>query len=205
MLSKIRNADNPENIKKAADILHKGGLIVHPTETIYGFAANALQINSIRRIDRIKRRSVQETYLVLVKDIKMAGQFHVIFNRIAEKLAGRFWPGPLTLVLPMAKDSRLIHLAFHGTIALRVSSDRFVKALFEHIDFPIISTSVNKSGQLPFNQPLKIESVFRKNVDLILERGAIANTKPSTIVAVKNNSISIIRKGLISENSIYGV
>jgi L-threonylcarbamoyladenylate synthase len=204
MINKIRKADTPESISKAADLLRSGGVIIHPTETLYGFAANALIPNAVRRIDDIKQRKFKETYIVLMRDKAMAQNLSIGFDRMAEKLAQRFWPGPLTLVLPIAKDSPLIYLAYLGTLAIRVSPDKFVEKLFRDIDFPIISTSVNKSGTPPLDNVLKMEKLFRRDIDLILERGVISRTVPSTIIAVRNNTVQMIRKGPISEEEIYG-
>jgi len=205
MISKIRKADSDENILKAADLLRKGGVIIHPTETIYGFAANALQVNAVRRVDAIKSRQFKETYIVLMRDLAMARKYNVEFDRTAEKLALRFWPGPLTMVLPASKESALIHLASLGTLAIRVSPDKFVEKLFTHIDFPVISTSVNKSGRPPLSSPEKMENQFRREVDLILERGTSVGAVPSTIIAIRNNVISVIRKGAVSEEELYGI
>jgi len=204
MISKVRKADSPENILKAADLLGKGGIIICPTETIYGFAANALIANAVRHIDTIKKRRAGETYIILMKDIEMAKRFNLEFDLTSEKLAKRFWPGPLTMVLPIAKESSLIHLAHMGTLAIRISSDLFLEKLFEKIDFPIISTSVNLSGKPPIESPARMEDLFRREVDMILERGLIRGKLPSTIIAIKNETITMIRKGAIPENKIYG-
>jgi L-threonylcarbamoyladenylate synthase len=203
MTGKLAGADLPESIERAAEVLRKGGIIIHPTETLYGFAANALLKNPIRRVDRIKKRGPHESYIVLVKDMDMAVQFGIAFDRTARKLAGRFWPGALTLVLPVSRNAPLIHLAVEGRIALRVSPDRSVRALFDQVQFPLISTSVNRSGHPPLGSPRKIQAVFGKEVDLILERGVISNTRPSTIAGVKDNVASIIRHGLITEEEIH--
>lgn len=204
MTSKIRKADAPESAEKAADLLKKGGVIICPTETLYGFSANALIVNAIRHVDTIKERKQGETYILLVKDMAMAKTFLLLFDRTAEKLAERFWPGPLTMVLPVAKESPLIHLASMGTLAVRVSPDKFLTRLFASINFPVISTSVNKSGKPPMTDPSAMEKDFKRDVDLILERGVLASKTPSTIVAIKNNTIQMIRKGVIPEEQIYG-
>jgi len=204
MISKLKRADNPVHTRKAADLLKKGGVIIHPTETIYGFTASALQGNAVRRVDRIKGRKSGETYLLLVRDIKMAQELHVLFDRTAAKLAARFWPGPLTLVLPVEKKSLLFSLSRNGTIALRVSSEKSIRDLFELIDFPLISTSVNRSGEEPLRIPEKMESLFAKEVDLILEKGVLPSRKSSTLVAIKNETIDILRPGPITEQELYG-
>jgi L-threonylcarbamoyladenylate synthase len=205
MISKIRKADAAENILKAADLLKKGGIIIHPTETLYGFAANALLADAVRRVDAIKSRRRKATYIVLVKDAAMARQNYLEFDCTAEKLARRFWPGPLTLVLPIGKESPLIRLAARGTLAVRVSSDKFVQHLFRHIGFPIISTSVNRSGRPPLTRPEKMENQFGRKVGLILERGICASSVPSTIIAVRDNIITLIRKGAVTEEDIHGI
>jgi len=203
MINKLKKADKPENILKAADLLNRGGVIIHPTETLYGFAAGALMAGAIRRVDRIKSRQPGETYLLLIRDIEMAVDYRVRFDRVAEKLARKFWPGPLTLVLPADKKSPLFSLSRNGMVGLRVSPEKTVKELFSHVAFPLISTSVNRSGLPPMNAPRKIEAIFGREVDIILDKGVLTNKKPSTVAAVRNNTVEFIRQGVIPEEEIH--
>jgi len=203
MINKLKKADKPENILKAADLLNKGGIIIHPTETLYGFAGSALMPGAIRRVDRIKGRKPGETYLLLIRDIEMALDYKVRFDRMADKLARKFWPGPLTLVLPVGKESPLFSLSRNGMVGLRVSSERSVVKLFNHIAFPLISTSVNRSGMPPLNAPRKIEAIFGREVDIILDKGVMTNKKPSTVAAVRNNTIELIRLGALPEEELH--
>ncbi|OGJ89643.1 MAG: threonylcarbamoyl-AMP synthase [Candidatus Raymondbacteria bacterium RifOxyA12_full_50_37] len=205
MISKIKVANRAETIQRAAELLKKGGVIVHPTETLYGFATNALIINAIKRVDRIKERGLRESYIILVRDIDMARSLQISFDETAVKLADRHWPGPLTLVLPVSRESSLLHLAFNGAIGMRVSPDEFVRKLFTHIDFPIISTSVNISGKPPMNDITKIEAQFYNDIDLFCGRGTLPHRPPSTIATVVNNTIKILRKGAVSEEQVYAV
>jgi tRNA threonylcarbamoyl adenosine modification protein (Sua5/YciO/YrdC/YwlC family) len=204
MINKLKKADKPENILKAAALLNKGGVIIHPTETLYGFACSALMAGAIRRVDRIKGRKPGETYLLLIRDIPMALEYKVRFDRMAEKLARKFWPGPLTLVLPVDKGSPLFSLSRNGMVGLRVSSEKTVKELFNHIVFPLISTSVNRSGTPPLNAPRKIEALFGREADIILDKGVMTDKKPSTVAAVRNNAVEFIRLGAIPEKEIRG-
>jgi len=206
MRSKVQGADHPDSIKLAAEILNQGGVIITPTETLYGFTVNALMQNAIHRIDTLKDRKFKETYILLMRNREMAQtQYQIIFDRLAEKLANRFWPGPLTMVLPVEKESPLIHLASMGTLAIRVSPDPFIQALFRTIDFPIVSTSVNKSGKTPHTDPQRMEKEFGDEVDMIFERGIALKKEPSTLVAITDNVMTILRPGAITEEELYGL
>lgn len=205
MTSKIRPADLPESILDAAALLRKGDVLIHPTETLYGFAASAAIGSAVRRVDHIKGRKPEESYLLLIRDADMARAHRITFDRTAEKLADRFWPGPLTLVLPAEAGASLSSLGRQGTLAVRVSSDPFVQALFRHIDFPIISTSVNKSGEKPLTDPLLMEARFGRSVDLILSRGVARESPPSTLVAVRDNAMTVLRQGAITEEALYAL
>jgi len=201
----MRPADEEESIKKAAAILRNEGVIIHPTETVYGFAANAYSLIAVRRVDQAKHRKAKDSFLMLVKDLKMAQSLGLKFDRTAIKLADRFWPGPLSMVLPAERNDALSYLYMDGTLAVRVSPDPFVSRLFEHIDFPLISTSANLSGEPIITYPDKLLAVFENKVDMIFIRGTIKGKKPSSIIHVNNDIIRIIREGAISESEIYGV
>ncbi|MBL8026995.1 MAG: threonylcarbamoyl-AMP synthase [Fibrobacteres bacterium] len=198
-------ADNPDSIAAAVTALKNEGVIIHPTETVYGFAANAYSLIAIRRVDKIKKRKAKDSFLLLVRDMGMAKSLGLKFDLTALKLAERFWPGPLTIILPAEREGALSHLYSDFSLAVRVSPDPFIKALFKHIDFPIISTSANISGEQVITYPEKLQSEFGEQADLILTRGTIRGNKPSTIIHVANDIIKIVREGAISESEIYAV
>lgn len=205
MNSKLIEAGSADGAAIAAKILRGEGIIIHPTETVYGFAANAFSLMAIRRVELAKRRKSKDSFILLVKDIDMACSLGVKFDKTAEKLAARFWPGPLTMVLPVSKTQKLNHLCHNNSLAIRVSPDPFVVSLFSLIDFPIISTSANVSGEAVLKTPEKLLEVFENNVDMVFGRGLIHAGKPSTIIAVYDNEVSIIREGVIQGKEIYVV
>ena len=183
---KFSKLDN-EQYKEIASVFKNGGIIVYPTETIYGIGCNLLNKDSIERIFSIKKRDKDKNFISLFKNTEMVNKYIEKINSVEKFLIDRFWPGELTLVLKEKnKDS---------TIACRVSPHKFIKNIFNYIDFPIISTSANISGQ-DFKGKIKdIIEVFNGKVDVIIDAGNINDTTPSTVVQVVNNKVKILRQG----------
>jgi len=177
-----------------ATILKKNGVIVYPTETLYGFGALMSSHEAIRRIVALKKRSDSKPFIFLVKNLDMLSRCGIVTNPMANRLIEHFWPGPLTLILKMKNT----------TCAVRQSSHPFVEELFEFIDEPLVSTSANLSGAdqqaASFDA---IRDLFEPHVDLIIQDDIIPqNTRPSTIVDVSSGCVKMVRDGCISKQEI---
>jgi L-threonylcarbamoyladenylate synthase len=177
----------------AAALLKRGGVIIYPTETIYGIGGNALRKKVHDRITRIKKRASDRHFIVLVKNLKMIRQLGLCINRRAMAMARAFWPGPLTLVLESTPATPVALRNRSGGVAVRISSSPFIRKLFDFIDFPLISTSCNIS-----QSSRKIE----KNLcDLELDCGPL-NKHASTVVDARNSEPVVLRAGAISSRRI---
>ena len=176
-----------EQYEEIASVFKNGGIAIYPTETVYGIGCNLLNKDSIERIFSIKKRDKDKNFISLFKNIEMVKNYTGEISNMERYLMKNFWPGELTLVLKEKnKDS---------TIACRISPHEFIKNIFNYIDFPIISTSANISGQ-DFKGKIKdIIKVFNGKVDIIIDAGDINDTTPSTIVQVVNNKVKILRQG----------
>ena len=191
------HASDTEAARKAASVLISGGVIIYPTETLYGVGATATNAASVEKVFTIKGRPHGNPIPVLGRDLKMLEEV-AEFNDTARTLSKKFWPGALTLVL---KDlGRLPKLITAGTgkAAVRVSAHHFVAKLFEELDAPLTSTSANPSGGgnlLDFNQ---LCDEFIGRVELIIDSGNIPPSKGSTVVDLTTTPPEILREGDLS-------
>ena len=199
------NPEQPENeaILEAVKILKSGGVIVYPTETLYGLGSNAFDKKAVKRVFEIKSRE-KKPIAVAAKNLKDAKKL-VEFNSLAIKIAKRFLPGPLTMILPL-KDKRLEPLSI-GTknLGIRIPDNIVTQKILKFCSFPITTTSANISGG---NNPVNAEDAINQigeRVDLILDAGKCELGQPSTIISTTNNEIKIIRKGAIPEEEILKI
>lgn len=190
---------NSIGIKKAVDILQKGGVIVFPTDTVYGLGCDPINEYAINKIYRIKRRERVKGLPILgysTKDIQRI----VFFDDLSSEIAEKFWPGPLTLVLK-AKNAKIEQLlGFHKKIAVRVPNHPCTLSLLKKCRL-LVGTSANFSGLAPFKDSKSISDRF-SGYDLLLDGGKIPFSKESTIVEVVNNKLKIIREGKIKSKSL---
>lgn len=196
---KILDATN-DSVKKAAAIIRNGGVVVYPTETVYGLGCAPQIPEAAQRICQIKGRADKPLPLVC-SDVKTAKRI-VEFNPAAERLADKFWPGPLMLVLP-AKVEYSIWVT-HGakTLGLRVPSHKVSKELARLSGGIIVSTSANRSGEEPHTTAQGAVEQFGKEVDMVLSGGKSPGGTPSTVLDLSGEQAWILRKGPITAEQI---
>ncbi|HVY54564.1 MAG TPA: L-threonylcarbamoyladenylate synthase [Thermodesulfobacteriota bacterium] len=190
-------ASDPEAPEKAASILRSGGVIVYPTETLYGIGALASNGTSVERVFEIKGRPHASPIPVLGRDLGMLEEV-AEFNAAARLLAENFWPGALTLVLKDKGKLPELITAGTGKTAVRVSAHPFVARLFKELDGPLTSTSANPSGGGNLLEFSHIYREFNGRVELIIDSGNIPPSKGSTVVDVTTTPPEILREGDLS-------
>ncbi|MCK4919128.1 MAG: threonylcarbamoyl-AMP synthase [Candidatus Pacebacteria bacterium] len=202
------NLNNQNQIKLTLEatskILKSGGVIIYPTDTIYGIGANAFDEEAIDKIKKIKSRDKEKPLSVFVKDIKSARRIACIDLKV-EKILESIWPGPVTVVLRKKDVAPYSLTGNRETIAVRIPKNEFVLKLLEKVDFPIIATSANISGEKNlFNSDeiIKQFSKMRINPDLFINSGNIQNTLASTIIDLTSNIPKIIRMGLVGKENM---
>jgi L-threonylcarbamoyladenylate synthase len=189
----------PEIIDKAARILQLGGIVVYPTETLYGLGANIMDSESAQKVFEIKGRREDKPISIVFRDLEQAGKYAVL-NDKARKLAELFMPGPLTMILPARIN--LGEMFGGDKIAVRISSNRVVQAILEKTRFPVTATSANLSGKSdPVNAKDSIEQIGEK-VDVILDSGSCEYGKPSTVVDLTGGGVEVVREGVIPKKRI---
>jgi len=185
----------------AAEVLGSGGVIVYPTETLYGIGSLATDKDAIDRIFEIKRRAYGKPLLTLVRDTEMIKKyFSVSIEQIElyEKL-NKF---PLTVILNQKFEFPDALSAGTGKIGVRISSNEFVAELFKYIDVPLVSTSANISDQENTTAIDEISNLFMDKVDLIIDSGNLPVSKGSTVLDLTKNPPEVLRKGDIDEKEL---
>lgn len=181
-------------------MLNSGGIILYPTETLYGLGALATSERAVEGVFRCKE-SGGKPIPVLVRDLDMMGEY-ALLSPAAERVAREFLPGPLTLVLRGRGGLAGLVSAGTGNVAVRISANEFVKGLFEAVDFPITSTSANVSGGANIYGIMELIELFSTRVDLVVDSGNIPISKGSTVIDMTSASPLLLREGDIPFSDI---
>ena len=190
---------NDSGIKDAYETIQKGGVIVFPTDTVYGIGCDPRNKDAVNRIYKIKGRK-KTKYLPVLAYSKKDIEDIAFFDEISEKIADKFWPGPITLILKV-KDKKIEEtLDLKDKIAVRIPNHPCTLALLEKCRV-LIGTSANFSGQSSFNDSDRLAEKF-SGYDLLLDGGKIADSYESTIVEVVDNELKIVREGKIKLESL---
>ena len=184
------------DILKAAEILRSGGLVVFPTETVYGLGANALDPSAIRKIYALKGRPATSPIIVHVGSIEQACELAAEWPPEAERLAREYWPGPLTLVVP--KKSIIPDEATAGlpTVGLRMPRHPVALALLREVSFPIAAPSANRFTQLSPTTAQHVREAFGDDTPFLLDGGPCEVGLESTVIAVTADGLEVLRPGM---------
>lgn len=190
-------------ITRAAMLLREGGLVAVPTETVYGLAARADRDESVAAIYHAKRRPSFNPLIVHVSDLAAAERL-AVFDARARQLAAAFWPGPLTLVLPLRAEAGLAAAVTAGlaTVALRCPAHPVMRAVLAQAELPLAAPSANRSGGVSPTCSDHVALSLGAAVDLILDGGACEAGLESTIVAVRESGWQVLRPGPITREAI---
>jgi L-threonylcarbamoyladenylate synthase len=190
-----------QDLAAAVQALRDSRVVVLPTDTLYALSAPAHDDAAVRRVYAIKGREEGKPLPLFVADLAAAERV-AVFNAAARRLAGRFWPGALTLVLPRHDSFRSEALAGGDNVALRVPAQPFLLELLKVLDKPITATSANRSGGI---DPETVAEVLRQldgEVDLIVDAGPCPIGVSSTIVDCVSDPPRVLRHGAISEADV---
>jgi len=180
-------------IKKATDVLRDGGVIIYPTDTVYGLGCDLSNKKGIERIYEIKRRNKKRPLSFVCSDLKHISQYALVTD-YAYKTMKRFLPGPYTFILEASRLVPKIILPKRPTTGIRVPANEICLALIRELGQPIISTSVQTLEGEDLGNPAIINEYFGRIVDLIIDGGTIV-PEPSSIISLVDDTIEVIRKG----------
>jgi L-threonylcarbamoyladenylate synthase len=195
--------DDPKAIDAAVRVLKEGGLVAFATDTVYGLGAHAFLPEAVVRLYEAKRRSRSKAIPIL---LAKGADAHLVADPVpphVERLAARFWPGPLTLVLPARTDLPEAVTAGGDSVALRVPDHPLVLALISALGAPLAVTSANLSGAPSPVTAEEVEAQLGGRVDLILDGGHCPGGVPSTVVDLTTQPPSILRTGPVSADELF--
>jgi len=186
---------NETDITKAAAILRKGGLVAFPTETVYGLGANALNERAVARVFEVKARPRFDPLIVHVPAMLWLERLTTGFPPLARQLAEKFWPGPLTLVLP--KSSAVPDLVTAGgpTVAIRIPDHPVALSLLRAVELPIAAPSANPFGQISPTCAAHVREQLGPKIDLILDGGPCRVGVESTVLQLTPEGPLLLRPG----------
>jgi L-threonylcarbamoyladenylate synthase len=192
-------AAGPHAILEAGEILREGGLVAFPTETVYGLGANALDDFAVSAVFAAKHRPRFNPLIVHVRDQEEAAEL-VRFSPMAERLAEKFWPGALTLVLPRREPSALALLVSAGldTVAVRSPSHTVARGVIEAAGVPIAAPSANRSGRVSATTASAVFDDLSGKIGLILDAGPSGFGLESTVVGFAGEACVLLRPGAIA-------
>ncbi|MFT4572209.1 MAG: L-threonylcarbamoyladenylate synthase [Hyphomicrobiaceae bacterium] len=203
MTAPVLSIADPTARAEAVRILGAGGLVAFPTETVYGLGADATNEEAVARIFEAKGRPRFNPLISHLHDRPSAFALAET-NPVAQQLAERWWPGPLTLVLKRRPDCRVAWLACAGldTIALRVPADQTTRAFLEEVARPIAAPSANRSGRISPTAAAHVSEELGDRIDLILDGGACTVGLESTVLDLSGEHPRLLRHGAVTREAI---
>lgn len=188
-----------EGIEKASKIISQGGIVIFPTDTVYGIGCDPYNKASVEKIYKIKSRDIIKSVPILTYSAEAAERI-AQFDQLAKKIVKKFWPGPLTLILKVTDEKIKKSLNLENKIAVRVPNHRCTLELLKKCNY-LVGTSANISGDLPHTNP---EECLEKmqNYDVFVDGGIITSNGESTIIEIENEEIKIIREGSLTKEEI---
>jgi L-threonylcarbamoyladenylate synthase len=200
------NPLNPEKtiIKKAVTYIEQGKIIIHPTETVYGIAADYENPEAIKKCFLLKKRTTKQPFSIMVKNIQQILQLSGIHIPQLTDFLSQILPGPVTVLVPRKKKLQLDYWNSFLYLGFRLPDHSLCHLLLSHLNRPIITTSTNFSGEKAANSIEEIPSSLRNQIDLILDGGETKEKLSSTVIKIdlEPMHISLIREGALPWTTI---
>jgi L-threonylcarbamoyladenylate synthase len=194
-----------DDVERAVAALERGGLIVYPTETLYGLGADATRTETVDRLSELKGRDRDKPVSVLVASRAMLDDIATSIPPVAERLVAAFWPGPLTIALPAKSGLPARLTAGTGTIAARISSHPIAQKIVSTLSRPLTATSANPGGSSPADQVGAARAYFGARVDVYVDGGPSAPGPASTVVDCSVMPPRLVREGSIALERLEAV
>ncbi len=186
----------PRLIKTAVECLQRGGIIIYPTDTIYGLGCDILQQKAIERICRIKKIDPKKAQLSFIcSDLSHLSDYAKQLSTVTYRLLKEYLPGPFTFILPASKMVPKILQSKKDTIGLRIPDNKIALAIVNELGRPILSASLPGEMVEDYTDPEIMHENFRNEVDIVID-GGIGGIEPSTVIDCTKGEYEIIRQGV---------
>ena len=201
--------NNPENIKRAVEILRQGGVVAHPADTCYGLVGDLMNEAALKKLQKIKGRDAQKPMSIMLPAyMKPQLRDFVSLTDFSEMVCKKLLPGPITIVLP--KGSKIPNYFFHEikTVGIRIPYDILTDDLLTKFRGPLITTSANLSDQPVSCQTQEVMTAFegvKSQPDLVLAGTTQGLCMPSTVISLENNKVSILREGPLKKEQLEAI
>ncbi len=190
---------DPAIVEVASRAVHRGEVLIYPTDTVYGIGCHGLCKPALEKILQLKRRTADKGLLLLIPDLEAAERLTDGLPRQFQRLADRLWPGPVTFLVPAASTVPAPVTGNQGKVGIRCPSLPFLRLWLERLAVPIVSTSANLSGQPAPESGSRLEALFGPSVDLFLDAGTLPESAPSSVLDLCEEAPRIVRKGAMDE------
>jgi tRNA threonylcarbamoyl adenosine modification protein (Sua5/YciO/YrdC/YwlC family) len=193
MLSVYPQNPQGRHITRTVEVLRDHGVVVYPTDTVYGLGCDITSKKAVERITRIKGRDPKKPMSFVCADLTDISRYARVSN-FAYRALRRFLPGPYTFVLEASREVPKMLLTRQKTVGIRIPDHATALALVKELGNPILSTSANPSGSDPLSNPAEIQDVLGKQVDIIFDCDVLPQI-PSTVVSLVRDRVEVLRQG----------
>lgn len=194
-----------DELREVVEILNSDGVIIFPTETVYGIGGNALSNSVVDKVYEAKKRPRDKAVNILVANTDQIEKYAEITSDIERKIINNFMPGPITIILKKKANFGDYFTQDDDTIGVRIPNQKIINAILDKIDYPLIAPSANISGKESGIEVEQIKDDFKDSVDAIIDGGKSKLSVSSTIVKVVDGEVVILREGNISKEEILKI
>jgi len=184
---------NPRNINAAVEVLKAGGVIIYPTDTLYGLGCDIHRPDAVERITAIKRRDARKPFSFLCRDLSQVSEYASVSN-VAYRILRDCLPGPYTFLLPSTRKTPRVLQTKRRVAGIRIPDHAVTMALAEALDSPILTTSANLPDESTPSDAETLKEIFGHQVDLILDAGTVGGG-PSSVISLIDDAVEIVREG----------
>ncbi len=183
--------DNQDKIIEVLNV--EGGVVVMPTDTIYGIIGRACDRRAVEKIYKLKMRTLSKPLIVLISDISDLDKFSIHLAEVDRRILEKMWPGPFSVDLEMNTE-RFAYINKEKKLAVRIPDFDVLRDIIRHTG-PLVAPSANLEGQSPATTILEAKKYFGGGVNLYVDNGEILEGEPSTLLSLKNGTIKVFRQG----------
>jgi L-threonylcarbamoyladenylate synthase len=190
---RLAETDRAEALQSAVQVIRGGGIVLYPTDTVYGLGCDPFSEAAVKRLSAVKKRPDTKLFLILVLNGNEARPLASSVPDSFGFLAERVWPGPITMIFEKNRDAE----PFPGSdsIGIRCPRWHFLRDFLRLLGSPLISTSANRAGEAPIGDPEQAWQQFSEVIDLFLDFGKLPQDRPSTLVDLRYDPPKILREG----------